>query len=240
MKFSLILAGFFLINSIPFLLYGQEEEKTYSQSFTAGLMTSNRGAGLELGYQAGAGKWQKTFNLDFFFVRSLHEVKVEPYPFPDRKYVFGKVNNFWVLTPSFGMQYHLGQNSSFNLVDMRLGAKLGPAIGITNPYFIKLCGVNGSCVETPFNPDIHSYQTISGRANLLNNRVDPTFRLGISLKAYSSLDFNSRAGTISGLRFGLNADIFPNEIPIMLENDDLNNQSTFFSASVGLIFGGNW
>lgn len=220
--------------------FAQEEERSYSQGLMFGIMGSNRGSGIEVCYQRGQGKWQQVYNLDFYFIRSLHEVKVEPYPFPDRKYVFGKLNNFWVLSPSFGMQYKLSPTSASNLVDTRIGAKVGPAIGILNPYYIKLCGVNGQCYYPEFDPGIHSYQAISGRANIFQHQLNPSFRLGLSLKTFATLDFHADKGPISALRMGINADFFPNQIPIMLESEDLNNPSTFLAATIGLVFGGNW
>ncbi len=221
-------------------LVAQEGEKNRGQGLVVGLMTSNRGAGAEITYQRRGGRWQQIYNLDFYFVRSLHEVKVEPYPFPDRKYVFGKLNNFWVLSPSFGFQYQAASYSSYNFVDMKVGFKLGPALGILNPYYIKLCSINGACDSQPFNPDIHSYQAISGRASFFSNEFNPEFRLGLSLKAFATLDFNSKAGPISGIRAGINADLFPSEIPIMLPNEDLVNPSALFAATIGFVFGGNW
>lgn len=238
MKYSSIVIFLLLFLSVS--LMAQEEERTYNRGFVMGLMTTNRGAGFEMSYQMGSGSWQKMINLDFYFIRSLHEVKVEPYPFPDRKYVFGKLNNFWVLNPSFGMQYKLAPASASNLADIRVGGKIGPAIGILNPYYIKLCEVNGQCTYPSFDPVIHSYQTISGRANIFHHAINPSFRFGLSMKAFATLDFNSQPGPIAGIRLGVNADLFPNSIPIMLANEDLRNSSSFFAATVGMMFGGNW
>lgn len=220
--------------------YGQEEDISVSRGFSLSLTSSNRGSGLESAYYVGAGRMQWAYGLDIFHVRSLHEVKVEPYPFPDRKYVFGKINNLWVVSPSFGVNYMLSSSSSYNMVEMQGGIKIGPALGVLNPYHIKLCGQNGNCISEAFNPDIHSYQAISGRASVFSNTVDPSLRLGISLKAYVIFDFHYKIKNLTGIKLGINADLFPSSVPLVLETDDLQNASTYLAGTIGFIFGGKW
>ena len=89
----------------------------------------------------------------------------------------------------------------------------------------------------PYDPAVHSYNRIFGRARIFSSDLNLSARIGLSLKAYALLDFARNQRFIQGVSLGLNADLFTNRIPIMAELDKLQNQRIFVA---GLIRCDDW
>ena len=232
-------------------LLGQEEEtenESIENGFLFGLHYSDRGPGLNLAVLKGPAYRQWLFGLDIFLVKDSKETLIAPF-FGEqgKRYVFGKLNHLFVATPSVGLQWDVFPRSSVNLLNVRANVKVGPAIGILNPYHLEIFQASpsnpftGTRETLPYDPAEHSYSKIIGRANFLSSRIDPTVRLGLSVQANALLDFSSVDASITGLNLGIKMDAFPSPVPILAEElQNVENQRIFVAISAGLVFGRRW
>ncbi len=217
-------------------------EKVYTRSFTIGIISSNRGYGIQANYLRGEGDRQLYMGLDTRLVRSLFESKVNPIFPNDLRYVFGKLNYFFVSRPEIGFSYKFIPRSHLNLLDVHAGFAVGPSIGVTSPYYIQICDglANQSCAAVPFDPDIHTFQTIGGRASFFGGGFSPRFYAGLGGKLFATLDLAGNESFISAIRFETTADLFLQKVPIMMESENLSNQRIFLSFSASFVMGGKW
>ncbi|MEZ4777071.1 MAG: hypothetical protein R3D00_28100 [Bacteroidia bacterium] len=234
---------------IPLVLFSQKkEEKPISGGFELGFHKTNRGAGMELNYMIGPDEKQIMLGLDLFALKELNESNIEPAFGAElgRKYVYGKLNYFFVLTPSAGIQKNLFRLNSINLINLRGGIKVGPAIGLLTPYYLEIfrpgLGIptaNDRQVEA-YDPGIHTYSKIFGRASFFAGK--PAFRptLGGSIKGYLMVDFARSSRYISGCKLGAHADFFAKPVPIMTGLDKLENHRIFVALSIGFMIGNRW
>ncbi|RMG70869.1 MAG: hypothetical protein D6722_07965 [Bacteroidetes bacterium] len=222
-------------------------EQAPTRGFATSLDATHRGYGLSLSWLRKGAAWTWTYGVDAHLVKDLRENLVDSF-FGDqgRRYVYGKVNHLVVVQPSVGLLYDLMPRSLINQTDLKLGVKVGPALGVLSPYYLEIFVPNPS---TPFvgnreveayDPAVHTYGRIVGRANLLSSQLDPRLRVGLSVKTYLLLDFAGGSPAISGLQLGLNADFFPQPVPIMAETEDLRNRRVYLAGSLGLLLGSQW
>lgn len=228
-------------------LHGQNgEARIISNGFAAGVHGTSRGLGIELELSKGPLHRQFLYGLSLNQLKDLREVQIESF-FGDqgRSYVYGKLNHFVVLQPSFGIQYHLIPPNNLNVMQILGGIKIGPSIGFLNPYFLEIYqpGPNPGNQNrdiVPFNPAEHSYGRIYGRASLVSSRLELSPILGMGIKAHVLIDFGRNVSNISALKLGLNLDAFTKPVPILLEREGIQNNRLFFAVSAGFLFGKRW
>ncbi|MEO0469938.1 MAG: hypothetical protein AAF206_09995 [Bacteroidota bacterium] len=235
--------------SAPVFAQDERPEQAPNESgFMFGLHYSDRGPGLNLAVLKGAPYRQWLFGLDIFLVKDSKETLIEPF-FGEqgKRYVFGKLNHLFVVSPSLGVQWDMVPRSAVNLLNVRGNLKVGPAIGILNPYHLEIFEASpgspfvGTREILPYDPANHSYSKIIGRANFLSSRIDPTFRFGLSVQANAILDFSSVDAAITGVNLGMKVDAFPSPVPIMADElQNVQNQRIFVAISAGLMFGRRW
>lgn len=223
------------------------EEKPITGGWQMGFHDTNRGFGTSLHYLRGPESRQLVAGLDAHLVRDLREVRSESaFGQQGRKYVFGKLNNLVVLSPTVGYQVDLFPLGKGNLLNFRLGARVGPAIGLLNPYYLEIFvpvpnrPQLGDREVQPYDPAVHTYASIIGRAPVLNNSLDLDAQIGASGRVYGIIDFSNRTRTIRGVQLGVDVDWFAEPVPIMADFVEKRNNRLFIAASAGLLLGNRW
>ncbi|MEO1449173.1 MAG: hypothetical protein AAFV07_06565 [Bacteroidota bacterium] len=231
----------------PVHLQAQQEKKPLSSGLQFGVHNTNRGFGFELGFLKGPNSRQFVYGIDLHLVRDQQETRSESFfQNQGRRYVFGKLNNFLVLHPSIGVQTEIVPRTFISLVKMKVGAKIGPAIGLLNPYYLEIFEpnptnpVSGARSIAAYDPAEHTYGLIIGRANLISSQIDLKARIGLSTKAYALFNFARKARYISALKLAVHADAFTNSVPILVATEQLPQRRFFLAFSVGLLFGSRW
>ena len=224
-----------------------EDEKEISGGFTSGLHFSNRGWGVSFNYLTGPNHRQWIASLEIHSVNDGRENLIDPF-FGNRgkRYVFGKLHNFWVLTPGFGIQKNVIPRGNGNLVNVRIGAKAGPAIGLLNPYYLEIFEplpgrpLIGDRVVVAYDPAVHTYGKIVGRAGLLASELNLDAQIGMSVGIHAFLDFTRSSHFVNGMELSIRTDIFTKPVPILAEFDKLENQKMFLSGTIGFVLGNRW
>ena len=246
-RFISLLLAFTLF--IPLSLAQDDEDAPviYDQGMVFGMYNSNLGWGGALTYLLGESPRQYVFSLELQQIRDAREALTAPFIGDQgKRYVFGKVNNFWNLSPMVGVYFDAIPRGRGNILKMRIGGKIGPAIGVLNPYHIELYkAVPGrpfspEFVVEPYDPGEHTFGEIVGRASFWSSDFSPTIQLGGSVHLNAMVDFSRTEAVIRGIELGVNADIFFQEVPILAEINGVQNRRAFISVSAGLVFGGKW
>ena len=229
--------------ALHFVSFSQDKDETKSGlSFNASL--TNLGGGLGVHYSMGKDIRHYLISIDAYSIKNPYETSSNPTYGNElgRKFVYRKLNYFGVLSPSFGIQKNIIPRSNTNLINLRVGIKMGPAIGLLSPYQLELYNpgsADNRSIEV-YDPANHTYSQILGRARFFASDLTINTRIGFSLKTFALLDFARNQRYINGLSLGLNADIFANPVPIMAELDKLQNQRIFVAGLIGLMIGNRW
>jgi len=229
-------------------VYAQEEElPEYKTGMQFGIFNSNRGLGASLGYFFGDDPKKYIISLDFQQIKDGREALTAPFIGDQgKRYVFGKLNNFWIVSPMLGIQHNAIPRGNSNILKLRLGAQIGPAIGFLNAYHIELYqSVAGrpfasDFIIVPYDPAEHSFGEIVGRASFWSSNFNPKLQLGVSAHLNALIDFSRTDATIDGIILGLNTDLFFKEVPILADINGIQNKKVFISVSAGFMFGGSW
>ncbi|MDP5171946.1 MAG: hypothetical protein NWR72_16975 [Bacteroidia bacterium] len=223
------------------------DPKPISAGWQMGISTSYKGAGFSLHYLKGSDNQQYVAGLDLNMVRDGREYRSTSFfGNQGKKYVFGKLNNLIVLSPSVGIQKNIFPAGAGNLLNLRLGAKVGPAIGLLNPYYLEIFAPVagrpqlGDRVVEAYDPTVHTYTSIVGRAPILSSPLDLSTQIGVSAKTYALLDFSNHSEAIRAIQVGVNVDWFPSAVPIMADFIEARNNQLFFAVHIGLVLGNRW
>lgn len=247
MIYRLVSSAFVFLFLFTFGHAQEEENLTYNKGMQIAVSNSNRGLGGSLGYEFGENPNKFVISLDFQQLKDSREALTAPFIGDQgKRYVFGKVNNAWNISPMVGIYRNAIPRGNSNILKLRVGAKVGPAIGILNAYHIELYqAVPGrpfspEFVTVAYDPVEHSFGEIVGRASFWTSEFNPTVQMGFSTHLNAMIDFSRTEATINGIELGVNADVFFAEVPILAEINGIKNQKMFISVSAGLVFGGRW
>ncbi|MEM8896600.1 MAG: hypothetical protein AAGC85_00780 [Bacteroidota bacterium] len=241
---TLCLLGLTLIS------YAQEkemEDKRAPGGFIFNAQMTTSGVGVSLNYLFGKPNLQWNLAIRGNSIRSNRENIIDSaYGDQGKKYVYGKMNYFFVLAPTVGIQHNAFPARKGNIMDVSVGINVGPSVGLTTPYYVEVFNpVPGNAFygvreKAAYDPAIHAYNDIIGRAGLFNGEFDFNTSIGAHVRAYALLDFARAYKYVSGFEVGINADIYGDPIEIVASQERFENQSTFISATIGIIIGNRW
>jgi len=245
--FPLTLLGLLLLSGTS--VYGQfkAEEKPISAGWQLGIQTTTRGWGASLHFLRGSDDQQILAGLDFNVIKDPREIRTESFfGQQGRDYVYGKLNHFAAISPVIGIQKNVVAIGNGNLLNLRVGALIGPTLGILNPYqleiFAPITGRPqlGERVVEPYDPTRHDFTSIIGRASIFDSDFIPSTQFGLSAKVYGLVDFSDRSNAIKAVQVGNNANWFASPVPIMADFVEVSNNQMFLAVSVGLLLGNRW
>jgi hypothetical protein len=154
-----------------------------------------------------------------------------------RSYVFGKVNNFYVIRPSFGVKRIITEKVRTNGVTVGYTWNAGPSLGFTKPIYLEIGYPSipyEYLVVERYDPTRHSYETIYGRASALNGLNELKLHPGAFFKFAFNFEYSNEKDRLKGLDAGFAIDAYGARIPIM--TDEINRQ-VFLTFFVNLFIG---
>lgn len=245
LRLVLCTCSLWLLLALPAWAQRSREAAPVQSSLSAHLMRTSLGNGLDISYAWGPLGRQLSLGVELRQLRDPREQRIEPgFASPGRKYVVNKLHTLTLLNPLLGIEWDLMPSSALNLLNLRGGFRIGPAIGLLNPYYLEICRINANNTCTPeleaFDPEQHNQRNIYGRASFSETIIDPQVRVGLSTSAYGLLDFSGSAHAISALRLGLHLDAFADPPPIMVVGEQRQNRQVFVAVSAAFLFGMRW
>ena len=199
------------------------------KEMTAGFILHSSGWGMEfrIGKNVTAFK-KRMFEFDFVEIKSPKEVRViNPYFSNAKSYIYGKLNNIYLLRGGWGQQHLLNSKPYWGGVEVRAFYSGGLSLGLGKPVFlhiINLVSISQYYFEyelstEKYDPEEHFRDNIYGRAAFVKGFDQIKLYPGIYMKAGFNFEFGSYTSAIKSLEVGASLDIFPNPIPLMAYND---------------------
>lgn len=187
-----------------------------------GLTLTNLGYGIS--YRYGQHRWAKTktiYQADFFYLKHPKEIKSSSYYYPNKSYVYGKINTLFNLQLGYGIQQELFSKEDEGGIAIRWYALGGPAIAFLKPNYYEITYQLGEYIEEPFdtyyNNTTHA-GIIIGDASFFKGLNETRMVPGVYFVAGVNFDYHTSTEIYNALEAGLKFDAYMNRIPIMSEN----------------------
>lgn len=249
MRRALLLISVFLISATGFSIFGQtieqpevpgdnilfRKEKAVSAIFHS--------AGWGLGFRIGKNKTyfnKKMFEIDIVEVKSPKEFK-RSNPNPNfsnsRRYVYGKLNNLYLMRFGYGAQKLLNDKPYWGGIEVRFFYYGGLAVGLAKPVYLFITNytkvgedVFYNLTTEKYDPLIHFIvptriaspprdMDIYGKAPVYKGFGEIKPYPGVYAKLGFNFDYGILNQSIKAIEVGATVDAFPQAIPIMAFND---------------------
>ncbi len=161
-----------------------------------------------------------------------------------RSFTYGKQNSFYGLSASYGEKYYLTEKARKRGVAVGITYAVGPTLGIVKPYYLELY-VPGT-IPPQLEPTRYSAENeslflargaIAGGAGFVYGLDEVSFIPGGHIKAGLHLDWGAFDQTVKALEVGFSADIYAQDVPIMIIEDNTN---MFFNFYISVNLGKRW
>lgn len=215
----------------------------YERSVYGGAILHTNGWGAHLTFTKNKGAFQsRLLQLDIVGMKHPKEVRsFNPYYDDSRSYIYGKLNNFFVIRPTIGKKYLKFDKIRKSGVAVGFNWRVGPSLGFTKPVYLEI-GIPGEgpfsyvdIIVEKYDPERHSVENIFGRASGLRGFDELRIQPGLHGAFAFNFEYDPEREGIKGIEVGATIDYYPmNEIEIMAFAD---NMSLFFNFYVTLQFG---
>jgi len=219
-----------------------EKDGIYTDQILGGLQVHSGGGGLFLNY----GKYKgaqvvRTFGIDAVYMKHEKELKsFNPIYEDGRSYVFGKLNNFFILRATVGTKKIMTLKLRKEGVQIARHWEFGPALGLTKPIYLEIGypDIPYEYIQTErYDPDRHYLNTIFGRSSGLKGIDEIKPHLGVHFKYGLNFEFSNEKDRLKGIEVGMKADAFLNRIPILAEQYFEKNRRIFLNFYANLYIG---
>ena len=225
-------------------LIKQEEEGViaYRKHTVYGLKLTNDGYGafLEIG-KAQSIKKSLLFQLDIAERKHQKEQKQSDPFLPTSPYIFGKINNFYIVKLGVQQQILLGNKTNKNGVAVTANFGGGLSIGLLRPYYIDINDGNSRKSIKYDGPDSTTFSngsTLRGlqasSAGFSKGWGEMKIMPGAYGKASLRFDYGRYNEMVNALEVGVTAEIYSKKIPqlVMYKQEQL-----FMNIYVAILFG---
>lgn len=242
---NILLTSIFLVVLVSGRSQIKDDEKP-TNALTSGMHIHSFGLGfIDISYFKERENRTENFHISFENYKDKKEVRIDPYTdWKDqggRPYVFDKINQFYVLSASYGWYKDLLKKNRINQIQIKVGISGGLSLGLLKPYYIesvKNAGNNLYVTQSKvYDSDSVQYEEIFGESDFVNglNEIKPIF--GANLRFNVLLDFSNDSHFFRALSSGLKFDYFTKKIPIMDIGDD---KQYFMSLYLGFLLGSKY
>lgn len=245
MRRAILFICIFMISAAGSFSFGQEGEERDTVGDNILFLKEKAGsvilhsAGWGIGYRFGKNKNyfnKKMFEFEFVEMKSPKEVKrINPNFDNSRRYIYGKMNNLYLLRFGYGAQKLLNEKPYWGGIEVRFFYYGGLDVLLAKPVYVFIANytkvgiqVYYSITTEKYDPEIHfPYRVINPSRDIDIYGKAPVYKGIGELKpypgAYAKLGFNFEFGTlnqkIKAIEIGATVDAFPQAIPVMAFND---------------------
>jgi hypothetical protein len=205
--------------------YGQSETNLdkkilFRREQTGFIMVHSGGFGL--GYRNGKSKtyFRKfIWEIDGLNIKHPKEFKIASYWQNSKNFIYGKLNELYVLRGGVGQQHVLNGKPYWGGVEVRIFYSGGLLMGFTKPQYMYIVnyesdGSYSFSIER-FDPDIHDITTIYSRAPFFKRFDHIGVYPGAYAKAGLSFEYGADDKFVKTLECGAFLDAFYKNVPIM-------------------------
>lgn len=212
----------------------------YRKERTGYIMAHTSGFGL--GYRSGKHKtYLRTFmwEIEGLNIKHSKEIKIASFYENSKNFVYGKLNNLYVIRGGVGQQHVLNGKPYWGGVEVRLFYFGGLSLGITKPVYLYIVKYNEQTGESfleleRFDPQQHYIGYIYGRGPFIKGFDGLGIYPGLYAKAGLSFEYAAKNQFVKTLECGVFVDGFYKNVPVMAYQ---NSQFLFSSLYISLHFG---
>ncbi|MCF8381168.1 MAG: hypothetical protein K9H49_16465 [Bacteroidales bacterium] len=178
------------------------------------------------------------YQIELLTLKNPKEIKISNSYYTNKGFVFGKTNNFLEIKAQWGKQTEVYRKNDASGISVKYFYTIGPTIGILKPIYYEILYATGVPWEVytkveKFSTSVHQ-TNIYGKASFLKGVNEISFIPGASGKFGFNFEYSKDNKSINALEFGIGADIFPKNIPIMAME---TNQFFYLNFFAGYRFG---
>lgn len=202
----------------------EDDRLIYNKEASGGVLIHNFGWGLNFSkYKKQTIDKYKYFEFQFSFVHHPKQQRVASYYYQDaRGFYYGKLNTFFVLRALYGKKHVIGHKIRSSGVELAYKWGIGPSFGFLKPVYLEIYYEDvGFPVVEQYDPELHDFNNIVGRANGLKGFDQLMFRPGVFFKFGMQIEFSAKKQGLSGLEAGIALDAYLQEIELMARIDNL-------------------
>lgn len=162
-----------------------------------------------------------------------------------RAFKYGKQNNLYVLRGAKGVKRYFSEKAKHKGVAFGISYEGGATLGLLKPYYLELRAGDGRVtVPTKYSEeqanrflDIYAIQGASGWTKGLGElSVIP----GAHGKFAVHFDWGAFDEYLKSIEAGIMVDFFSKKVPIMVEQENVENNQLFLNLFLHLQFGKRW
>ncbi|MEI8137572.1 MAG: hypothetical protein WCH21_09645 [Bacteroidota bacterium] len=202
--------------------------------------------GLGILYRRGkhiTAKTRSYYEIDGQSLKHPKEVKISGTAQDKKRFVYGKINQVFLLRGAVGMQKVIFAKADNKAVEVRYSYSIGPTLAFAKPYYVQVYRaqnnqggqVNPDVVK--FNSENFTQDSVVGRGAFSDGLAEIKIYPGASAKFNLSFEYAPYTNLIRAIETGISLDYFPKALPIMARNPAENVVITFH---VGFVFGSKW
>lgn len=242
-KYFLILLAFGIYSN-SFLSQMPAKQQNYAR-FTkevwGGLNVHTYGVGLNVSY-AKFKTYKKKILYSLDIVGMQHEKEYKIFGSIDenaKRYVFGKLNSFYIIRPGIGKRKMLFEKLRENGLQIAFNWSVGPSLGFTKPVYLEVLKIDqfgqvlGNSIER-YDPESHNLYNIYGRGPWSRGLTELKFHPGGFAKIGLEFEYSNERDLIRAIEIGSVLDVYATRIPIMT---NIDNPFIFPTIYLNFIFG---
>jgi hypothetical protein len=210
----------------------------YKHTLSGGIIFHNRGLGLKIrkGRNINISK-EIFYEANLINLKSAKQIKsINPYYPNSKSFVYGKLNELFVLRAGMGYSRLLNPKPYWGGVELRFVYAGGVSLGLAKPvyFYIAQASSGYESYETKkFEPGVQIFDVVS-RAPFTKGFNQLNVHPGLYFKAGFDFEFGAVKSKINRLEVGAVIDLFVTQIQLLADN---NPQQFFFTMYLSYSFG---
>jgi hypothetical protein len=181
-----------------------------------------------------------TWEIEAVSLKHPKEVRSVSLYNPTKYIIIGKLNQCYIFRLGIGQQHLLNEKPYWGGVELRYFYLGGLSLAITKPIYMKIVKYDSGADSVydeveKYDPDKHDITSIYSKASYFKGFDGLKFYPGLFFKTGFNFEFSSGSKTLKYLEFGICADLYYKNVPILAFRND---QFFFSNLFLSLHFGG--
>lgn len=227
----------------------------YDTEYSLDFKFHTNGMSLPISVGFNVGRLKTYYKTDFFFVelgglahQKEYRQNVQSFVsingVSPRAYIYGKQNSFYTLRGGVGRKRYLTEKAKHRGVAAGYSYRFGGTLGILKPYYLQVIvdeGNRNTLQDIRYSEEQEDLfldrRRIFGAAAFGRGLGELDFRPGLHAQLAIHLDWGAYDDMVKALEVGVMGDFFFNEIPIIVERENVNNSPLFLNLFITLQLG---
>ncbi len=166
----------------------------------------------------------RVYDLEIGNLKNSKEQKTSnPYLYNSGRYVYGKLNSFYVLRVNYGYQKEVYQKRDIGGISVRKIYSIGASLGVLKPIYYQILIPPTGVIDEKFDPQKHRVGDIAGTASFFKGLNEVLPDPGINVQYMYSFEFGKNDATLRSFDVGTTAEFFlyPPKIMALTTNSPL-------------------